>query len=273
MRLLSLLSASVLALVTPVQGQEKAPRADALALDSQEPDVSDPKAHGGLLVREIVRQAILIAGRDGLGLQTRDKVLGETFPEGSVPLQVRTKAVRGKSVAVRISRGESVLWDKEIPLPAGETLDYAALVREAEALSRGGFVEALKTVGFSGRPNAKAERGRVSDATEQALMMLTFTEQLRALRELHAAARESGDAPVRLLGIVRAYAHLGGTMDCLMYAAHKAFKARSLLYAERAVALWPGTRSSLWTRSYARALVGFHGAALEDLAAAARLPA
>jgi tetratricopeptide (TPR) repeat protein len=244
-----------------------------LALEAEEPDVTDPKADGGLLVREIVRQALLIAGRDGLGLRTRDQVLGEAFPSGATVLRVRTSAIPGKSVAVRITLKDAVLWDQSLPLPAGDTLDYASLTREAEARSRGAFVDVLRSAGLEGKPNAKADRGRVSDATEAALMTLTFTEQIRALRELHAAAREAGDAPVRTLAIVRAYAHLGNMTEYLLYPAHKVFKARALLYAERAGALWPGTRYSLWTRAYARAIVGFQGDALGDLAAAAKLPA
>jgi tetratricopeptide (TPR) repeat protein len=271
MKVFEFVLASVLA-GTLAAAQEPPRATNLLALEAEEPDLSDTKADGGLLIREIVRQAILIAARDGLGLQTRDQVLGEIFPETATVLKVHTKALPGKSVAVRISRKDAVLLEKEIPLPAGGTIDYAALVHEAEALSRGAFIDVLKSAGFQGKTNPKGERGKVSDATEQALMTLTFTEQLRALRDLHAAARETGDAPVRMLAIVRGYAHLGNITECLFYTAHKVFKARALLYAERAGALWPLTRYSLWTRAYARAIAGFHGAALDDLAAAAKLP-
>ncbi len=249
-------------------------RASILALDAEDPEFPDGKAHAGLLVREIVRQAILIAGRDGLGLSTRDRTLGEPFPDGATTLTVRTLAVPGKSVRVRIGRKAApdapLLWDQEIPLPPGG-LDYPALVKSCEALSRGAFIDVLKAAGFEGTPSAKAERGRVSDAIESALMTLTFTEQFRALRELHADTRTGGDAPMRMLAIVRGYAHLGKMGEYLFYAAHKAFKARALLYAERAGGLWPGTRLSLWTRAYARGLTGLHGAALEDIAAATRI--
>lgn len=248
--------------------------ASILALDAEDPEYPDGKAHAGLLVREIVRQSILMAGRDGLGLSTRDRTLGEPFPDGATTLTVRTLAVPGKSVRVRIGRKAApdapLLWDQEIPLPPGG-LDYAALVKACEALSRGAFIDVLKAAGLKGTPNAKAERGKVSDAIETALMTLTFTEQFRALRELHADARAGGDAPLRTLAIVRGYAHLGKMGEYLLYATHKAFKARSLLYAERASVLWPGTRLSLWTRAYARGLTGLHGAALEDIAAAAKI--
>jgi tetratricopeptide (TPR) repeat protein len=263
--------ALILAAFLSAQEPPKAPA--VLALASEEPDVSDPKADCGLLIRELVRQAILIAGRDGLRLRTRDQVLGEAFPEGATILGVHTKAVAGKSVWVKITFKDRVLWDKGIPMPPGATVDYGVLAREAEALSRGEFVEVLKAAGLQGTANAKAERGKVSDASEAALMTLTFSEQLRALRELHAATREQGEAPLRALALVRGYALLGNMTENLLYPAHKVFNARSLLYAERALVQWPETRTSRWTRAYARALTGLHGDALEDLAAAARLPA
>ena len=48
---------------------------------------------------------------------------------------------------------------------------------------------------------------------------------------------------------------------------HQVFKARALLYAERLVVADHRSSLALAYRAYARALVGFHGAALEDLAA------
>lgn len=237
---------------------------DVLALDGAEPDLAGG-AHGGLLVREIVRQAVLIAGRDGLGLATRDHALRE--PLGERPLSIRTRAVLGKQVAVRVARGTDVLWEQEIPFA-----DYAGLVKACEALSRGAFVEVLKKAGFAGTPNARADRGRVPDAVEGALMTLTFSEQVRALRELRVEIRRDGEAPQRLLGLARGYAHLGKMCEYLLYPAHKAFKARALLYAERAVAAWPESPLSYGTRAYARALVGFHGPALDDLRKAGDAP-
>lgn len=264
------LGAMVLAIFMAAQEPQKPP--SVLALTSEEPNISDPKADGGLLIRELVRQAVLISGRDELGLRTRDQVLGETFPEGALVVGIQTKAIPGKSVAVKLLHQNRVFWDKEIPLPPGEKVDYAVLAREAEALSRGAFVDLLKSLGLGGKPNAKSDRGKVSDSTEAALMTLTFTEQIRALRELHAATRAQGEAPLRTLALVRGYALLGNMTECLLYPAHKVFKARALLYAERAGILWPGTRTSYWTRAYARAIAGFHGDALEDLSVAAKLP-
>ncbi len=234
---------------------------DVLGLESTTPE----GGHGGLLIREIVRQAVLIAGREGLGLRTRDHALRE--PLGDRPLGVRTKATLGKQVAVKITRGGDVLWERDVPFP-----DYTGLVRECEALSRGEFVDVLKKAGFEGTPTPRADRGRVPDAVETALMTLTFTEQFRACRDLHAELRREGEAPQRLLGLARGYSHLGKMAEYLLYPAHKAFKARSLLYAERALAAWPQSSLSHATRAYARGLGGLHGPALDDLQKAGDSP-
>ena len=98
-------------------GAQEPPKAPAvLALASDEPDVSDAKADGGLLIRELVRQAVLIAGRDGLGLQTRDQVLGEPFPETAVVLKIHTKAIAGKSVSVKLDRKSTRLNSSHLKL-------------------------------------------------------------------------------------------------------------------------------------------------------------
>lgn len=240
---------------------------DPLALEAEEPDLDGLGAHAGLLAREIVRQAILIAGRDGLSLPTRDRALGETLPaEGA--LSVKTRVIPGKHVRVRLSRNGKEVWQKELALPGGDSLDLPALVEAGEAWSRTEFVDALKAAGYDGKPHARGPKGRVSDETERRLMDLTMTEQFAAAREIHRLCRTEGESPVRLGALVRAYAGLGEQAQGHMTAAHKVFRARALLYAERLHAAWPEATTGRWHRAYARALSGLHGMALAELAAA-----
>ncbi len=65
---------------------------------------------------------------------------------------------------------------------------------------------------------------------------------------------------------------MGVLTERLWSPAHKSFKARALLYAEKAVSHWPNSALALQNRAFARALVGLHASALEDLAAANALP-
>src|SRR6266852_146511 len=74
-----------------------APEASAAVLfldSSPTTDPSDKDVDGGLLIRELVRQAVLLAARDGLGVTTRDAVLGEFDPKKSPPglLHIKTRA-------------------------------------------------------------------------------------------------------------------------------------------------------------------------------------
>lgn len=50
-------------------------------LDADAPSTDHPEFFGEFLTRELVRQAVLIAARDGLGLFTRDAVLRDAMPE------------------------------------------------------------------------------------------------------------------------------------------------------------------------------------------------
>src|SRR5262249_61570361 len=55
--------------------------APAVALDIKGTGLSPDSVEQGYLARELVRQSILIAARDELGLPTRDRVLGDALPD------------------------------------------------------------------------------------------------------------------------------------------------------------------------------------------------
>jgi len=61
---------------------------------------------------------------------------------------------------------------------------------------------------------------------------------------------------------------LGILCEFHWHPAHEVFKARSLLYAQRLVALYPGRSWGLWNRAFAETLAGMHQDALSDLARA-----
>ena len=103
-------------------------------LNAAEPASPAANADGGLLLREILRQAVLIAARDELGLSTRDETLREFNKQDDASRQIldiqTTALVRDKYV-VMLQHGpavaRTVLWHKEIALPSG-SIDYLKLI-------------------------------------------------------------------------------------------------------------------------------------------------
>ena len=64
---------------------------------------------------------------------------------------------------------------------------------------------------------------------------------------------------------MRGYARLGVLNEFLWSSAHKVFKARAFLYAQRLIADDPRSPWGLWHRAYVEALAGLHSTALDDL--------
>ena len=170
-----------------------------------------PKADGRLLVREILRQAILLAARDELSLATRDMTLRETLVTGSTgvagTLSVQTADSSGDFVRLQIMRiaggRPKVVFEKEIPLPptANGAFDYVRLVTAAEEMSRTELVDVLKSLGFDGRPVPSTETAAVDATTENLLGELNFISQFAALRRLHAIERKEGKSRASLAAL------------------------------------------------------------------------
>ena len=150
------------------------------------------------------------------------------------------------------------------------SIDYRAVLAEMEELSRGRFVDAIKQAGFQGKANALKDSADVPQWIETALERMDFVSQFSAVRELHELIRADGESPERLGALVRAYANLGLLTEFHWHPAHKAFKARALVYAQRMVSRDKQPWRATWHRAYAFALAGFHQLALDDLRTAAK---
>ena len=142
------------------------------------------------------------------------------------------------------------------------------LVDAAESLSRTEFPEALKKLGLEGKPHEVRADGALSAEIEDQLSSLDFVEPFAAVRSLHELIRADGESPARLGALIRGYALLGVLSEFQWHPAHKAFKARALLYAQRLFTRDPKSTWALWHRAYALALAGLHREALVDLAQA-----
>lgn len=245
-----------------------------LLLARSEPQMTPEGARGCLLVRELARQAVLLAARD-LGWATRDETLREsaTAPDGTAALglNVETTAMPGQTLAIRLLDPRSsgaVVWEGTVPL--GEVpFDYLALARAVEELSATELAGALvKLAQLSPAQAPEWSDATVPEPVEGLLAQMNWFAQWQALRELHAAVAEGGPSPELLAGLVRGYAHLGLLSEYHLTAAHKAFKARALLYAARIQRVKPESLVGRWSQGYAAAWIGLHGAALAELAAA-----
>ncbi len=230
-----------------------------LGLGSEEPlrdGIDEPVS--SLLLRELVRQAVLIAARDELGLATRDQSLREDMPDGRLDV---TLAIDGKeSLAFRVRRAKKTIFKKELPF-AGANAKYDKLVSQLEALSRGELVAALRSADVTGerRPRARVKEP-LPDGILDRLDKMTVFDQHAAVRAAHAVAAKKGESPESLAALARGYANLGILTERQWSVAHKVFKARALLYAERLVACSePESGFALAHRAYARALAGLHG--------------
>lgn len=248
-----------------------------LCLSASEPSENVPSASRTLLVRELVRQAVLLSAREEMGLGTRDMVLREPFPAEPTSsfkiLDIDTAHSAGSFVRVQLhARGsEEHVFDQEIPLIAKADHDnnYIGLLEAVEHLSRDGFVDTLKKVGLT---EAQRPSTAFSDSVvEPRLRELNLCSQIAALRQLHAMADADAESLARLGCIVRAYANLGLMSEYYWSAAHKVYKARALLYAQRMVRRDPRSAEGYWHRAYALTLSGLHGLALADLDAATLL--
>ncbi len=229
-----------------------------------------------ILGRELIRQAMLIAARDELGLDTRDEVLDDIEPAPTAGPLVEVTSVfdqAGRLATVRRGEGDGreTLLKRDLGPAPGDfgTPGQAAIA--AERLSRAGFPEALRALGLAGRPNALRGDGALPAQVEERLARLGFVEHIAALRDLHAAIRADGESTARVGALARGYAQLGVLSEFQWHPAHKAFKARALLYAQRLVARDPASGPALANRAFVKALVGIPREALADAAAARAL--
>lgn len=222
----------------------------------------------GLLARELVRQAILVAARDELGLATRDELLGDSVSDaGDASADVASLARLNGPASLRIERDGGVVLERELHPPA-PLHDLMELTKSVEALSRSELPKALKSLGVDGKPNVVRQNGDVTASVKEKLDNIGMVGPLAAVREIHASIRAEGESPARMGALVRGYTHLGVLNEYLWTPAHKAFKARALLYAQRLLSRNPRSAWALWHRAYVEAMIGLHQRALDDIAEA-----
>jgi tetratricopeptide (TPR) repeat protein len=237
-----------------------------------------------LLLRELIRQAFLIAARDECGLSTRDATLREAVPAADSPQSLSfelysayVKSKKNFDVQFSLSRRESgdrqEIWRQTFPADINNPERTIRLAVAAEELSRGAFKDLLKQAENGKAGPAARAAAEVPAEAERSLWEWNEIAVLGAVRRIHAEIREKGESPELLGGLSIGYANLGSLTEYYYSPAHKAFCARALLYAERLVHKSGGSPLSLWHRAYVRALVGLHNHAEKDVDAARALQA
>jgi tetratricopeptide (TPR) repeat protein len=236
------------------------------------------------LVREVVRQGVLMAAREELRLVTRDETLEEPFPKTTVtataaaigtnehtlePLSLSLEVKEDGAYEARLfgagASRDNPVWQQRDKFDFGKRAMYAQLAAQM-ATACGTVAENLKAAGAIGK-SAKLNPDNVppAEVLEQ-LQKMNFVSQYAAVRAAHCAMVENGPSLPWIGVLVRGYAHLALLTDHNWSSQHEAFAARSLLYAERMMLLDPASRSAQWHRAYAQAIVGAHGYAIDNLA-------
>jgi tetratricopeptide (TPR) repeat protein len=264
------------------------------------------------LSREIVRQALLVAARDGLGVQTCDETLQETPPDDAhvVHLMLTERCGRDGKWHVSLTKfadkkdtGTSkAIWEKTYDCDVATTKIYADAIPKFEADSRGALVEALKTAGLhpekhtlSGAPNGQAAPKAQSEKKEEEeqgakdgesdakpgappakirelLLMPDFVSQFGAVRAAHQAIQAGGETPEWLGVLARGYANLATLTHHHWASSTEVFTARAWLYGQRMAAAKADDSFALANRAYAWAFGGSLQNARADLERIDKLP-
>lgn len=78
---------------------------------------------------------------------------------------------------------------------------------------------------------------------------LVFRSQFAAMRQLHGLIHRQGEGPCLLGALVRGYANLGVLTELYWAPAHKVFKSRALLHAQRMLTTGDDERWARWHRT------------------------
>jgi tetratricopeptide (TPR) repeat protein len=235
------------------------------------------------LIREIARQGVLMALREEMGLVTRDETLGEPFPaaagaDADSPREAAKDPAEPLAVAFDLDKsGEwtaklsgagaaphNPVWKHAGKVEFDKRSIYAQLATQmADASATIG--ESLRAAGAEGTPAKLNPENTPPAEIEQLLAEMNFVSQYAAVRASHHAMAENGTSPAWLGVLVRGYANLALLTEHTWSSQQDAFAARSLLYAERMMQLDDDSELAQWHRAYARAIVGAHGSALDQL--------
>jgi tetratricopeptide (TPR) repeat protein len=238
---------------------------------------TDQKQFQRILIRELFRQSFLLAAREDYGLCTRDEALGESCAPAPVvaTFLVDVLFLENKPGSLRIDRDLdsklTTVLEVKLDVDDKSALDYEHLVKIAEELTTTQFAKILEAAGCQKRDCSDWAKAAVSPEVALQLSQMRIISQFSAARELHRVHAKARATAATHDALVRCYANLGLLTSFLCHPAHKVFKARALLYAERFQRQAPDDPAAWWLRGYALALTGLPAAALDSIAHADQL--
>ncbi len=236
-----------------------------VCLNVREPEVDRPRHYiPEMLVREIMRQAFLLAARDELGLATRDVMLREEFPakndDASAPFDLYcygtddAEPTKMDFLITRRGAPGKVQWHMNYVPDTSPGL--MAIPVKAEIWSRTELKDVLVRAGFKGSVPPHRASAKVDPATYDLLWTWDEISVMAGLRRLHAEIREKGGSPELLAALAVGYANLGTLCEYYFSGACKVYYARALLYQERLSKQTNDTPWSLYHSSYVATQLG-----------------
>ncbi|NLX55886.1 MAG: hypothetical protein GXY58_12290 [Planctomycetaceae bacterium] len=223
------------------------------------------------LGRELVRQAILMAARDEMGLATRDETLQEAVPQQAqvtwvMPVERALLTGKWQVKLLPAEQQGDVIWEKTYDFVVHGGKIYGDMVPKLESDTRGALLEGLRAAGLTGDKPPVQDPAPPGPEIEQWLGQVDMVLQFAAVRAAHEAIAAHGETPEWLGVLARGYAHLALLTNHYWNSTPEVYTARAWLYAQRLVTVSPSSDLALWHRAYAWALGGTLQHALEDLA-------
>lgn len=257
---------------SPVEASQKSSAAVQptvyLDLQKQDTNVRVP----GVLIRELFRQAFLIAAREEFGARTRDASLGEPLPalkDKDVPVfNIHVTITRRGRYVVQVMQrdGEKLKLIEKRDLKLTNRSSATEAVQLAEEYSRTWFKDLLQQAGYVPQKK-KATKEAIPTEPLRFIKVddLNFRQQYGQLIDAHAAIAKQGESPALLAQLARSYALFGTLTEQYWSLIPLATKARGLLYAERLQQKHPDSAYALSNRALVRGLLGLDRMALKDI--------
>lgn len=221
------------------------------------------KQTGCQMLRELVRQSLLVSAELDYGWIPRDESMEEAEPPAykgpRLDLHFNYLIHENFKYRVRIEDREQPILLETVPSSGYDVTVYQKVLRDATPQARAALepliqIQALPSVSITNATPASYQIGN-----------LDFISLWQQLRDWNSEIRKHGESQQRLAALSRGYATFGLANYNAISHMPKASLARGLVYAQRLVDQHPKESRSYYTRAYAWTLAGFDVFASEDL--------
>jgi len=207
-------------------------------------NLAEGKSFGSAFLKQLKRQALLIAARDELGALTRDAFLSESRQ----PEAILIEDIDEISINIGLSDQDRIVAE----------VDYQKFLSEMEKTSRNEMVRILEAKGLKKQAFPQSsELAELPQDTGKLLREYALIQQVEALRQIHYLIRTQGESFALLKSLVQGYTQLQLLTNVSIRDTHRVFQARAVLYAQRAVAKYGENEETLALRAAAWSLNNF----------------